>query len=166
MGFDSPSKDRRSVLSMQAMQFDRLYPQPNGLRVLLVEDNALSRKLLKAMMLKTGAVVDTANNGRRALEKFSPGRYQLVFMDVNMPYVNGLEATRLMREQELHMPDELPACIVGVSSEPMAEACLAAGMNEFIAKPAQQDQVQAVIACYHRARKAAQADDKNLGLPA
>ncbi|MEZ4574275.1 MAG: hypothetical protein R2857_05015 [Vampirovibrionales bacterium] len=44
-----------------------MHPQPNGLRVLLVEDNALSRKLLKAMMLKTGAVVDTANNGRRVL---------------------------------------------------------------------------------------------------
>ncbi|MBU1365544.1 MAG: response regulator [Gammaproteobacteria bacterium] len=107
-------------------------------RVLVVEDNLINRKVVCAMLEKQGFAVDLAENGLEALNAVTSGlRPDLILMDVQMPIMDGLEATRLIRqwEQEKALP-RLP--IVALSAAAFAEdqqRCAAAGMDDFLAKP-------------------------------
>ena len=105
-----------------------------GARVLLVEDNQVNQEVVLDLLNWVGLSVDSASNGRIALDKVAAGRYDLVLMDVQMPEMDGLEATRALRADAAHAA--LP--IVAMTANAFAEdrqACLAAGMNDFVAKP-------------------------------
>jgi len=107
-------------------------------RVLVVEDNMVNRKVVKAMLQKQGLAVEVLENGLEALTAITNGmRPDLILMDVQMPIMDGLEATRLIRawETEKGQP-RLP--IVALSAAAFAEdqqRCTAAGMDDFLAKP-------------------------------
>jgi signal transduction histidine kinase/ActR/RegA family two-component response regulator len=104
-------------------------------RLLVVEDNQVNQKVVTAVLRKRGFVIELANDGRQALEKLeSAGDFDLILMDVQMPVLDGLEATRLIRKDERwkHLP------IVAMTAHAMSgdkERCLAAGMNGYISKP-------------------------------
>ena len=113
--------------------------------LLIAEDHPVNQKLIKAILTKAGCQVELADNGREALEKFcaSPGRYDLIFMDVQMPEMDGLEATQRIRAQGY---DHTP--IIAMTAHAMKgdrEKCLAAGMNDYIAKPIKKDGVFKLI---------------------
>jgi CheY-like chemotaxis protein len=114
-------------------------PSPNGTpapgRLLVVEDNHVNQKVVTAVLRKRGFVIELANDGREALAKLeSGGEFDLVLMDVQMPVLDGLEATRLIRKDQRWKA--LP--IVAMTAHAMTgdkERCLEAGMNGYISKP-------------------------------
>ena len=123
-----------------------------GRRLLLVEDNDLNREIAQEVLGQTGAAVDTAVNGLAAVEAFaaSPvGDYDLIFMDLQMPVLGGLEAARRIRALDRADAATVPivAMTANVFAEDVAES-RAAGMNAHLAKPLQLDQIRRVLEEY------------------
>lgn len=114
-------------------------PDLSGRRLLLVEDNELNREIALELLSRLGAVVDAAVNGREGVNAFSRsslGYYDLVLMDVQMPVMDGYEATRTLRG--LARPDAATVPIFAMAADAFAEdiaRAKAAGMNEHLAKP-------------------------------
>ncbi|WP_018230849.1 response regulator [Methyloversatilis universalis] len=105
-----------------------------GARVLLVEDNELNREVARELLSESGLVIDVAEDGSVALATVAEGHYDIVLMDMQMPVMDGLTATRRMRD----MPELAGLPIVAMTANAMredVEACLDAGMNDHIAKP-------------------------------
>ena len=104
-----------------------------GHHVLVVEDDAVTRMIAEMLLMDVGLVVDLAEDGLQAVQKAQAQRYDLVLMDLRMPHMNGNEATREIRQTLAHgMP------IIAVTSsvfEEDREACMAAGMDDFLVKP-------------------------------
>ncbi len=104
------------------------------LRILLAEDNAVNQKLALRLLSNMGYSADVAADGQKAVDAVAAGSYDVVLMDVQMPELDGLEATRQIRAR---WPDR-PLQIVAMTANAMAgdrDACLAAGMNDYISKP-------------------------------
>jgi CheY-like chemotaxis protein/HPt (histidine-containing phosphotransfer) domain-containing protein len=112
----------------------RLRADYAGTRVLLVEDNAINREVAVSLLSAVDLAVDTAADGEEALARVVEADYALVLMDVQMPRKDGLQATRELRA--LAGYEELPvlAMTANVFAEDR-EACMAAGMNDFVGKP-------------------------------
>jgi PAS domain S-box-containing protein len=107
-----------------------------GARLLLVEDNAVNRELIKIMLEPFGVEVETANDGVAGVEAMRQGRFDLVLMDVQMPVMDGLTATREIRAMEAARGAATPivAMTANVLPEQIAN-CLAAGMDDHLGKP-------------------------------
>ena len=108
-----------------------------GKRVLVAEDHALNQKLLRRLLEKIGCEVFTASNGRECVDALDSGSFDLILMDVDMPEMTGLEATRLIRERETagrYPRHHIVALSAGVTSSER-NACAAAGMDDFLGKP-------------------------------
>jgi CheY-like chemotaxis protein len=104
-----------------------------GMNVLIAEDNNINMALIRELFIKFGAVTDQAVNGKEAVEKLNSNLYDVILMDVHMPVMNGLEATRIIRKE---ISPTIP--IIAITASAMQEdrkEALAAGMNDFIAKP-------------------------------
>ncbi len=116
-----------------------------GIRILLAEDNPMNQKLAVALLTKDGYLVDAVEDGRKAVEALRQGQYDLVLMDVQMPVMNGFEATKAIREMEgetKHTP------IVAMTAYAMTgdrEKCLEAGMDDYVSKPIQAKELLEVI---------------------
>jgi signal transduction histidine kinase/CheY-like chemotaxis protein len=111
-------------------------PADTPLRILLAEDNPVNQKLAVRLLEKRGHQVQVAGTGREALERLGAGAYDIVLMDVQMPDMDGLEATRHIRASERLHGGRIP--IVALTAHNMKgdrERCLAAGMDAFIDKP-------------------------------
>jgi two-component system, sensor histidine kinase and response regulator len=107
-----------------------------ALDVLLVEDNPVNQRLAQEILLRRGHRVVLAENGREALDRLAERGFDIVLMDVQMPQMNGLDATRAIRAAETGTGRHIP--IVAMTAHAMAgdrERCLAAGMDEYLTKP-------------------------------
>ncbi|MGD1211954.1 MAG: response regulator [Candidatus Acidiferrales bacterium] len=114
---------------------DTALPSQRG-KVLLVEDNAVNRKLARALLEKHGYTVVSAENGQEALEALERESVDLVLMDVQMPVMNGFEAIRAIRAKERGTGAHLP--IIALTAHAMKgdrERCLAVGADDYVAKP-------------------------------
>lgn len=106
-------------------------------RILMVEDNLINQKISKVILEKSGCKLDVANNGKEGLEKYKENPYDLILMDIQMPVMDGLEATRKIRQFEKKQ-GERHAFIVALTANAMEsdrEKAKESGMNGFIAKP-------------------------------
>jgi signal transduction histidine kinase/CheY-like chemotaxis protein/HPt (histidine-containing phosphotransfer) domain-containing protein len=125
-----------------ASQFDVTLGQRYPLRVLVAEDNPVNQKVIVTMLGRLGYRADVASNGREALVALHRQRYDLVLMDVQMPDMDGLEATRQLRKE---WADDVRPRVVALTANAMAEdrdACLEAGMDGYISKPVQAPELQ------------------------
>jgi len=109
----------------------RDYP---GRRVLVVEDEPVNRELAMALLEEAGLIVDLAEDGLEAVDRIARNRYDLVFMDMQMPRLDGLDATRRIRESTPARALPIIAMTANAYAEDRAR-CLAAGMDDFITKP-------------------------------
>lgn len=126
------------------------------LNILLAEDNLVNQKVAAGLLRKAGHTVDIADNGRIALEAAEKGSYDVVMMDVQMPEMDGLEATRHIRER---IGTDLP--IVAMTAHAMAgdrQRCLDAGMDEYVSKPVTIEAMLEAIAKCVREEAASTAD--------
>jgi CheY-like chemotaxis protein len=118
-----------------------------GLRILLAEDNVVNRALATAILTKCGHHVTYAHNGREAVEAAAAARFDLIFMDVQMPEMDGFEAAGRIREAERATGHHTP--IAAMTAHALAgdrERCLAAGMDDYVSKPLAKAELLAVIA--------------------
>ena len=113
---------------------DRLQRLHGQARLLLVDNNAVGREVAAMMLAPTGLQVDEAANGRKALARVAAAHYDLVLMDVQMPDMDGLQASRVIRNPPGRHALPIIALTVNVFERDRL-ACLDAGMNDLIAKP-------------------------------
>jgi len=108
-----------------------------GLLVLLVEDNKTNQMVARLMLQKMGCLVDIAENGQEAIEKITQQDYNVIFMDIQMPLMDGYQTTQAIRAQE-HSIRKKPSLIIAMTANAIKgdrEKCLASGMDDYIAKP-------------------------------
>ena len=118
----------------------------NHLRILLVEDNAVNQLVALRLLEKYGHTVGVAANGKKALEELEKESYDLILMDVQMPEMNGWEATQAIREKEKSTGGHIP--IVAMTAHAMKgdeERCLASGMDAYLTKPIRTQELLAVL---------------------
>lgn len=116
-------------------KFTEMVESLNRVRVLVAEDNAINQKIVLVMLQKAGCEVVAVDNGNKAVEAVRSNPVDLVLMDLHMPQLDGLEATRQIRALESAVK-EVP--IIALTASAFTEdrdRCLAAGMNDFITKP-------------------------------
>ena len=125
---DGPGEDETAEISTETFR---------GIKVLLVEDNPFNQFIAKSMLEKWETVVTVASNGKEALEILREDAFQIVLMDLQMPEMGGLEATRRIRsELKLDVP---VIALTANAVKGVIEDCFSAGMNDYIAKPFSPD---------------------------
>ncbi|NWG86182.1 MAG: response regulator [Hydrogenophilaceae bacterium] len=117
-----------------------------GLRILLAEDNAINQKLALSLLKKAGHQVTLANDGREAVELWQQGSHDLILMDMQMPEMDGIEATRRIRELERARGGHVPILALTANVLPGdRERCLQEGMDGYLAKPIHQEELYEAI---------------------
>jgi CheY-like chemotaxis protein len=121
----------------------------SGLSILVAEDNLVNQKLAVAMLQKVGHRVTLAANGDEAFTKWRDGGFDMIFMDVQMPVVDGFEATQRIRSGEKSTGTHTP--IIAMTAHAMSgdrERCLNAGMDDYVSKPISRKALDQVISRY------------------
>ena len=130
-----------------ARSVDGTLGQRRPLRVLVVDDNFINQKVATRLLQQLGYASDLASNGAEALAALEKKSYDLIFMDVQMPGLDGLETTRRIRACE-QREGRSPVQITAMTANAMLgdrDKCLGAGMNDYLAKPVRQEALQAAI---------------------
>lgn len=119
--------------------------------ILLVEDDLINRKMAANMLEKMGACVTTAENGADALKAMEKYRYDIVFMDVKMPVMDGIETARRIREREVNEDNHIP--IIAMTAHAMhgdSENFIKAGMSDYISKPIDPGTLMEKLRIWHQ----------------
>jgi signal transduction histidine kinase/CheY-like chemotaxis protein len=118
-----------------------------SLNVLVVEDNPINQKLLVALLNKNGYRPHVANDGLEAVQAFKENFYHLVFMDIQMPRMDGITATKKILEQNLDCPPKIVAVTANALQQDR-EKCFRAGMDDFLTKPINNDLLKSILNRY------------------
>jgi two-component system, sensor histidine kinase len=121
---------------------------PENIKILFAEDNLINQRVAQLLMQQIGMNCDMAQNGLEAFELYKKNRYDLVLMDMQMPELDGLGASRKIREFEKEYKIKRPAYIVAVTANAFSEdklKCFEAGMNDFITKPFKESEIKKII---------------------
>jgi CheY-like chemotaxis protein len=124
-----------------------------ALEILLAEDNAVNQRLATRMLQKRGHRVTVASNGREAVELLERSSYDLVLMDVQMPLLDGIAATTLIREREKETGVHQPiVALTAYAVKGDQDRCLAAGMDGYLPKPIRPEELDALLLTYKSKR--------------
>jgi CheY-like chemotaxis protein len=140
----APQKPKRSLSIVKQTGKKPSAEKHSSELVLIVEDNEVLRRLFVSQLRVLGLVGHEAINGRDAVEATGKNEYALILMDVSMPVMDGLEATRLIRKQEQEN-NKQRAPIVAVTGISERDTCLDAGMDDFMNKPFLLDHLRQVV---------------------
>lgn len=133
-----------------AMEIDRLEGRFAGIRVLIVEDSEIHRRLTKQLVELVGCTADAVANGEQAIEAYRGQPYDLILMDCRMPSVNGYVATRTIRRLERTTGRRIPIVALTTCSSQMDLArCMNAGMDDFILKPLRREMLERTLQWFH-----------------
>ncbi|MBK8397600.1 MAG: response regulator [Leptospiraceae bacterium] len=145
-----PNDIKVEQLKLILSKYDNSESSPK--KILLVEDDKVNQILFKKLIKKTAFTLETADNGKRALELLSQENFKLVFMDMEMPVLNGYETTKVIRESSSSVLNhEVPIiALTGNNNEKDKEKCKEAGMNDFLTKPIQIEEINRIIAFYSK----------------
>jgi CheY-like chemotaxis protein len=141
---DASWQTARSIIGESHSEFPSDLGEKYPLKILVVEDHAINRRVLCQLLNKMGYQVDEAVDGQEAVAAAMNSAYDLMFMDLRMPNMGGIEATRWIRE---HYDDKNLSIVAltGEATEESRDRCLSAGMNAFLAKPIQLKALKAVL---------------------
>lgn len=139
-GSQMSSTRKKPVSVLDATQAERL-----PMRILIAEDNAINQKLLLQILKKMGYTADVVSNGLEALQALSRLHYDLVFMDIQMPVMDGLEATRQIQKQLDVSKCPVIIAVTANARQEDREQCLSLGMQDYISKPLRIDEVQSLL---------------------
>lgn len=140
------------VLMLPAAAPPRQVAEPapfRGARVLVAEDNTINQRVIRGLLGKLGCLVQVAENGAEALSMLEAQSFDLVFMDCQMPVVDGFEATRRLRT--LYGASLPVVALTAGTMEGDRDRCLAAGMDDFLAKPVRPEELSRVLERFVRA---------------
>jgi CheY-like chemotaxis protein len=120
----------------------------NSLYMLLAEDNRINQRVASILLKQMGVQFDIASNGIEAVELVKKKKYDVILMDIHMPVMDGLEATRQIRAYEIENKITLPNYIIALSASEVLEnrrVCTDAGMDEFMEKPMKEPILREMI---------------------
>ncbi len=140
-----PSEDKGILKKKEGK---KIYPQYHGKVALAVDDMRINIMLLQKVLGKFGMEVDVAENGIEAFEKIKERDFDIVFMDCQMPEMDGFESTMAVRKHEKEHTINSPTRIVALTADAMTgdrEKCLGFGMNDYINKPFQEEDIARVL---------------------
>jgi len=129
----------------------------SNLKILLVEDHPINQTVILNQLQMLGYKPDCASNGSEALAKLQAQSYDIVFMDCQMPVLDGYDATRELRRQEGANRHTIVIALTASALESDREKCLAVGMDDFLSKPFDQDTLQAMIERWAKSGEAGEA---------
>ncbi len=130
-----PKREIKTEASLQ----ENILPATRNLQILLAEDNLINQKIAVKLLGKQGYQPAIASNGKEAVEMWSRGQFNMILMDVQMPEMDGLDATRLIRSR----PNDQPVIIAMTANvlQGDRDACIQAGMDDYISKPVNPDEL-------------------------
>ncbi|WP_378954331.1 ATP-binding protein [Pelosinus sp. sgz500959] len=135
-----------SVVRICDKKTDALLKVVEKKKVLIVEDDKISRDIVCIVLRKKGLEIEIAQNGIESIEKFEKEKFDLIIMDINMPYMDGYEAVRLIREKEKIMNRHtVIIALTAYALKEDKEKCLAIGMDDYLSKPVDINQLSALI---------------------
>ncbi len=143
----APLVGQTTIIPSPASGLSRSADPASSLRILIAEDNSLNQKLMRRLIGRLGLAASFAADGREVVAMAADGGYDLIFMDVSMPGVSGLDATRAIRarEQDRLQPSSYIVALTAGVSENERRACSDAGMDDFLGKPFTEDGLRTVI---------------------
>ena len=121
--------------------------QTDSLRILVVEDNLLNTRIAQTMLTSMDHSIDTARNGYEAYHAVMDGQYDLIFMDIEMPLLDGISSTRKIRKWEKQHSLK-PHIIIAMSANKKEDYlfdCIEAGMNDYLHKPFIKSELETII---------------------
>ena len=136
------------------------YNKENSKKILLAEDDGVSRNMVMIMLKQKGFEVTAVENGIEAIAAFEKEKFNLILMDVNMPYMDGYSATRNIREKEKNMDYRTP--IIAMTAYALKgdrEKCLEMGMDDYISKPINLNQAMELIEKYVKVIESKKVED-------
>jgi CheY-like chemotaxis protein len=122
----------------------------NDVRIMIAEDNFVNQRVLQYMLETLGVKSDVAANGKEVLEKIESMQVDVILMDVQMPEMDGIEATEEIRKRDWHQP--FIVAMTANTGSGDRERCLSSGMNHFISKPFVIEQVGECLMMWHQER--------------
>ena len=145
----------------QCLFWRRRQPLPDRRpRILLAEDNVVNQKVAARVLEKEGFVVDVASDGRQAVDAWRRGTYDLILMDCQMPHLDGYEATREIRREERETSAVRRIPIIALTAHAMkgaADDCRRAGMDDYLTKPLDREQLRRCLKEHMEEKKKAVA---------
>jgi CheY-like chemotaxis protein len=147
MALGNAEEEQAPMTNPPAIGLSELSELSEGsLNILVAEDNQVNQKIAAAMLGKMGHRVTLAVNGAEAVAKWGEGNFDLIFMDMQMPEMDGLEATRQIRSQEDAKGRHI--AIIAMTANAMSgdrERCVASGMDDYVSKPISRRSLEEAI---------------------
>ncbi len=140
---------KSSVNDEKAYDEVEILEKIRGIRILLTDDNRINQQVGREMLERVGAVVDIAEDGKQAIAMALQDRYDVVFMDIHMPEIGGIEATQILRS----MPATNDLVIIAMTANAMQgdrESCISNGMDDYISKPVKSKDLYELILKWDR----------------
>lgn len=147
------AEDRNRRKNEADYNVDKALSEKLPLRILLAEDNMTNQELVVTLLLKMGYHIDAVDNGRKVIEMMEKKRYDIILMDIQMPVMNGMEATKIILEK---FPESDRPPIIAITANAMPgdrERYIAAGMVDYLPKPIRFKDVQQVLIKWGRKKK-------------